>query len=52
MVILWHYRASVVSKTMEKITVEYSTEQLKRKAHLDNGGTLANYDRTHYIDQA
>lgn len=26
----------------------YSKEQLRRKAHLDNGGTLANYDRTHY----
>jgi hypothetical protein len=27
---------------------EYSAEQLKRKAHLENGGTLADYDRTHY----
>jgi len=26
----------------------YSKEQLRRKAHLENGGTLANYDRTHY----
>lgn len=26
----------------------YSKEQLRRKAHLDNGGTLANYDRSHY----
>ena len=26
----------------------YSTEQLRRKAHLENGGTLANYDRSHY----
>jgi hypothetical protein len=29
---------------------EYSAEQLKRKAHLENGGTLANYDRSHYIE--
>jgi hypothetical protein len=27
---------------------DYSAEQLKRKAHLENGGTLADYDRTHY----
>jgi len=27
---------------------EYSAEQLRRKAHLDNGGTLADYDRSHY----
>lgn len=27
----------------------YSTEQLRRKAHLENGGTLANYDRSHYL---
>jgi len=26
----------------------YSKEQLRRKAHLENGGTLANYDRSHY----
>jgi hypothetical protein len=26
----------------------YSDEQLRRIAHLANGGTLANYDRTHY----
>ena len=26
----------------------YSKEQLRRKAHLENGGTIANYDRTHY----
>ena len=26
----------------------YSAEQLRRKAHLANGGTLANYDRSHY----
>ena len=26
----------------------YSVEQLRRLAHLSNGGTLANYDRTHY----
>ena len=26
----------------------YSAEQLRRKAHLENGGTLANYDRSHY----
>ena len=27
---------------------EYSAEQLRRKAHLENGGTLADYDRAHY----
>jgi len=27
---------------------EYSAEQLKRKAHLENGGSLADYDRSHY----
>ena len=26
----------------------YSEEQLRRLAHLKNGGTLENYDRTHY----
>lgn len=26
----------------------YSQEQLRRKAHLENGGTLGNYDRSHY----
>ena len=26
----------------------YSDEQLRRLAHLKSGGTLANYDRTHY----
>jgi len=26
----------------------YSAEQLRRKAHLESGGTLANYDRSHY----
>ena len=26
----------------------YSEEQLRRKAHLENGGTLENYDRRHY----
>jgi hypothetical protein len=26
----------------------YSAEQLRRKAHLENGGTLSNYDRSHY----
>lgn len=26
----------------------YSAEQLRRKAHLENGGTLENYDRSHY----
>ena len=30
------------------IVAEYSVEQLRRKAHLENGGTLANYDRSHY----
>ena len=28
--------------------MNYSPEQLRRKAHLENGGTLANYDRSHY----
>lgn len=28
--------------------MNYSEEQLRRKAHLENGGTLANYDRSHY----
>ena len=28
--------------------MNYSDEQLRRKAHLENGGTLANYDRSHY----
>ena len=35
----------------KKYLAEYSVEQLRRKAHLENGGTLANYDRTHYLDQ-
>jgi hypothetical protein len=30
------------------IVAGYSVEQLRRKAHLENGGTLANYDRSHY----
>ena len=30
---------------------EYSAEQLKRKANLENGGTLADYDRSHYTEQ-
>jgi hypothetical protein len=30
------------------IVAGYSEEQLRRKAHLDSGGTLANYDRSHY----
>ena len=29
----------------------YSDEQLRRIAHLANGGTLANYDRTHYENE-
>ena len=29
---------------------EYSAEQLRRKAHLENGGTIADYDRTHYTE--
>jgi hypothetical protein len=29
----------------------YSDEQLRRKTHLENGGTLANYDRTHYENE-
>jgi len=32
--------------------MNYSEEQLRRKAHLENGGTLANYDRTHYQEKA
>ena len=28
--------------------MNYSQEQLRRLAHLQNGGTLANYDRSHY----
>jgi hypothetical protein len=32
--------------------MNYSEEQLRRKAHLENGGTLANYDRTHYEEKA
>lgn len=28
--------------------VARSVEQLRRLAHLNNGGTLANYDRSHY----
>jgi hypothetical protein len=30
------------------LMANYSEEQLRRKAHLANGGTLANYDRSHY----
>jgi hypothetical protein len=30
------------------IVAGYSEEQLRRKAHLMSGGTLANYDRSHY----
>ena len=30
----------------------YSEEQLRRLAHLQNGGTLENYDRTHYEKKA
>jgi hypothetical protein len=30
------------------IVAGYSVEQLRRKAHLANGGTIANYDRSHY----
>ena len=30
------------------IVAGYSAEQLRRKAHLDRGGTIANYDRSHY----
>ena len=48
MVIRWCSWFGLVSKTMEKIN--YSDEQLRRKAHLENGGTLANYDRTHYTE--
>ena len=29
----------------------YSAEQLRRKAHLENGGTLGNYDRSHYENE-
>jgi len=52
MVSSWFSWIGLVSKTMEKIVAEYSAEQLRRKAHLENGGTLANYDRTHYTEQA
>lgn len=31
---------------------EYSQEQLRRIAHLQNGGTPSNYDRTHYETKA
>ena len=31
--------------------LNYLDEQLRRQAHLENGGTLANYDRTHYTEQ-
>ncbi len=34
----------------KKIGNAYSTEQLRRKAHFANGGTLANYDRSHYAN--
>lgn len=30
------------------LMANYSAEQLRRKAHLARGGTLANYDRSHY----
>jgi len=30
----------------------YSEEQLRRKAHLENGGTLENYNRDHYEKKA
>ena len=33
-----------------KLMMNYSDEQLRRQAHLANGGTLANYDRSHYIE--
>ena len=29
-------------------SMNYSEEQLRRKAHLESGGTLENYDRSHY----
>jgi hypothetical protein len=32
------------------VLTNYSPEQLRRKAHLENGGTLANYDRSHYVE--
>jgi hypothetical protein len=32
----------------KKVGSGYSEEQLRRKAHFDSGGTLANYDRSHY----
>jgi len=31
--------------------MNYSDEQLRRIAHLANGGTLANYDRSHYLEK-
>jgi len=30
------------------IVAGYSEEQLRRKEHLMRGGTIANYDRSHY----
>lgn len=50
MVIIWHYRSSVVNKTMEKITAEDVENILLKliQAHLENSGTLADYDRAHY----
>ena len=33
-----------------KLMMNYSDEQLRRQAHLANGGTLANYDRSHYLE--
>jgi hypothetical protein len=30
------------------IVAGYSVEQLRRKAHLESGGTIGNYDRSHY----
>ena len=50
MVICWCSWFGLVSETMEEITLGYSAEQLRRQAHLANGGTLANYDRSHYIE--
>ena len=50
MVIRWCYWFGLVSETMEEITLGYSAEQLRRQAHLENGGTLANYDRAHYTE--
>jgi hypothetical protein len=34
-----------------KLMTNYSDEQMRRQAHLSNGGTLADYDRSHYQEK-